>query len=69
MLPVPFDGVAVGYAEVFGFMIHEFLAAIADGREIANGTLLDGLRAAEILDAIQQSADNGGAVKVDRSPV
>jgi predicted dehydrogenase len=69
MLPVPFDGVAVGYAEVFGFMIHDFLTAIADHREISNGTLLDGLRAAEILDAIQRSADNRCAIKVDRSPV
>jgi predicted dehydrogenase len=69
MLPVPFDGVAVGYSEVFGFMIHDFLSAIADGRQMENGTLLDGLRAAEILDAIQVSADSRGAVKVDRSLV
>lgn len=68
MLPVPFDGVAVGYAEVFGFMINDFLAAIAEEQDIASGTLLDGLRAAEILDAIQTSADNRCAVKVDRSP-
>ncbi len=69
MLPVPFDGVAVGYAEVFGFMIHDFLNAIAEGRPISDGTLLDGLRAAEILDAIQASADKGGPVTVERSPV
>ncbi len=69
MLPVPFDGVAVGYAEVFGFMIHDFLNAIAEGRPISDGTLLDGLRAAEVLDAIQASADNGGPVTVERSPV
>lgn len=68
MLPVPFDGVAVGYAEVFGFMIHDFLAAVAEGRPISDGTLLDGLRAAEILDAIQAAADSRGPVKVDRSP-
>ncbi|MDB5556949.1 MAG: hypothetical protein JWL86_6933 [Rhizobium sp.] len=68
LLPVPFDGVAVGYAEVFGFMIHDFLSAIADGREIENGSLLDGLRAAEILDAIQKSADDRRPVKVERSP-
>lgn len=67
MLPVPFDGVAVGYAEVFGFMIRDFLTAIAEGRDITNGTLLDGLRAAEILDAIQAAADGNCAVKVDRS--
>lgn len=68
MLPVPFDGVPVGYAEVFGFMINDFLSAIAEGREISSGTLLDGLRAAEILDAIQASADNQSAVKIDRFP-
>lgn len=68
-LPVPFDGVAVGYAEVFGFMIHDFLTAIAEGRPISDGTLLDGLRAAEILDAIQASADGAGSVKIHRSPV
>lgn len=68
MLPVPFDGVATGYAEVFGFMMNDFLSAIAEGREISSGTLLDGLRAAEILDAIQESADNHCAVKIERSP-
>ncbi len=68
VLPVPFDGVPVGYAEVFGFMIHDFLAAIAEGRSIASGSLLEGLRAAEVLDAIQSSADNACAVEVDRSP-
>ncbi|WP_104663903.1 Gfo/Idh/MocA family protein [Ensifer adhaerens] len=56
LLPVPHDGVAIGYAEVFGFMIHEFLEAIAKGRPMTNGSILDGLRAAEILDAIQQAA-------------
>lgn len=66
MLPVPFDGVPVGYAEVFGFMINDFLSAIAEGRNISSGTLLDGLRAAEILDAIQESADNQSAVKINR---
>ena len=68
LLPVPFDGVSVGYAEVFGFMIHDFLSAIAEDREMESGTLLDGLRAAEILDAIQASADNRCAVAVERSP-
>lgn len=67
MLPVPFDGVSVGYAEVFGFMIHDFLTAIADKREVSSGSLLDGLRAAEILDAIQTAADTRGPVQVERS--
>lgn len=64
ILPVPHDGVAIGYAEVFGFMIHEFLEAIASGKPMANGSILDGLRAAEILDAIQQAADTSRPVKV-----
>lgn len=64
LLPVPHDGVAIGYAEVFGFMIHEFLEAIAEGRPMTNGSILDGLRAAEILDAIQQAADTRQPIKV-----
>ncbi|WP_312357291.1 Gfo/Idh/MocA family oxidoreductase [Agrobacterium sp.] len=64
LLPVPHDGVAIGYAEVFGFMIHEFLDAIAKGGPMTNGSILDGLRASEILDAIQQSADTNQPVKV-----
>lgn len=66
-LPVPFDGVAVGYGEVFGFMIEDFLSAIGERRPIHDGTLLDGLRAAEILDAIQCSADQGRAINIQRS--
>lgn len=69
LLPVPFDGVPVGYAEVFGFMIHDFLSAIAEGRPMTSGALIDGLRAAEILDAVQAAADTGGAVRVERSAV
>jgi predicted dehydrogenase len=67
LLPVPHDGVAVGYAEAFGFMIDEFLTAIAERRPMENGSLLDGLRAAEILDAIQTSADEARPVKVAHS--
>ena len=37
LLPVPHDGVAIGYAEVFGFMIHEFLDAIAKARKKNTG--------------------------------
>jgi predicted dehydrogenase len=58
ILAVPHDGVAIGYAEVFGFMIYEFLEAIASGKPMTNGSILDGLRAAEILDAIQETADH-----------
>ena len=67
LLPVPHDGVAVGYAEAFGFMINEFLTAIAERRPMENGSLLDGLRAAQILDAIQTSADEARPVKVAHS--
>lgn len=56
MLPVPYDGVPVGYAESFGFMINEFLSAIASGVQMTNGSLLDGVRTAQIVDAIQESA-------------
>ncbi|MBK5566231.1 Gfo/Idh/MocA family oxidoreductase [Ensifer sp. SSB1] len=64
LLPVPHDGVAIGYAEVFGFMIQEFLEAIANGHPMTNGSILDGLRASEILDAIQQAADTNQPAKV-----
>ena len=67
LLPVPHDGVAVGYAEAFGFMIHDFLAAVAAGEAMRNGSMLDGLRAAEILDAIDLAAARGGSVPVHRS--
>ncbi|MDK1385858.1 Gfo/Idh/MocA family oxidoreductase [Sinorhizobium sp. 8-89] len=67
LLPVPHDGVAIGYAEVFGFMIHEFLEAIAENRPMRNGSTLDGLRAAQILDAIQLAADTGAATKVSHA--
>jgi predicted dehydrogenase len=66
LLPVPYDGVAIGFAEVFGFMIHEFLSAIAEGKPMENGSILDGLRAAQVLEAIQQAADTGARVRVSR---
>ncbi|MCA1406325.1 Gfo/Idh/MocA family oxidoreductase [Ensifer sp. IC3342] len=67
LLPVPHDGVAIGYAEVFGFMIHEFLEAVAESHPMQNGSTLDGLRAAQILDAIQLAADTGAPVKVSHA--
>lgn len=57
LLPVATDGLPVGYAESFGFMIAEFLGAIAEGKPFVNGSLEDGLRAAEALDAIMRSAE------------
>lgn len=56
-LPVATDGIPVGYGESFSFMIAEFLGAIADNKPFTNGSLEDGLRAAEILDAIMRSAE------------
>lgn len=56
-LPVATDGIPVGYAESFGFMIAEFLGAIAEGKPFTNGSIEDGLRAAEILDAVMRSAE------------
>jgi predicted dehydrogenase len=62
---VPHDLVPVGYAEAFGFMIHEFLTAIAEDRPFDNGTIEDGYRAAVVLDAIQKASTTNKAVKVD----
>jgi predicted dehydrogenase len=64
-LPVPYDGVPVGYAEAFGFMIAEFLTSIASGTPLLNGSLEDGLRAAEALEAIQRSVDLRRPVKLN----
>ena len=63
-LPVPHDGVAVGYAEAFGFMIGEFLEAALSGVAMANGPLADGLRAAEALEAIQRATELGRPVRL-----
>lgn len=67
LLPVPHDGVAVGYAEAFGFMIYDFLSSIAAKEPMRNGSFLDGLRVAEILDAIELAAAQGGAVNIHRA--
>ena len=66
-LPVPHDGVAVGYAEAFGFMIAEFLEAIATDKPMANGSLREGLRSAEALEAIQKAADTNECVMLGKS--
>jgi predicted dehydrogenase len=64
LAPVPHDLVPVGYAESFGFMIHEFLTAIAEDRPFDNGTIEDGYRAAAVLDAIQKASTTNQAIKV-----
>jgi predicted dehydrogenase len=67
LLPVPHDGVAIGYAEVFGFMINEFLTCIVQKKPMQNGSLLDGLRAAQVLDAIQASAEEARPIKISHN--
>ncbi|PSJ46999.1 gfo/Idh/MocA family oxidoreductase [Zobellella taiwanensis] len=62
--PVPHDGVGIGFAEVFGFMIAEFMESIAQGQPFTNGSIEDGLRVAEILEAIQLSADEHRPVQI-----
>ena len=61
---VPHDLVPIGYAESFGFMIYEFLQAVAEGRPFTNGSIEDGYRAAAVLDAIQKASVTNAPVKV-----
>lgn len=62
---VPHDLVPIGYAESFGFMIHEFLTAIAEGRPFENGSIEDGYRAAQVLDAIHRAATVNAPMAID----
>jgi predicted dehydrogenase len=55
LMPVPHDGVAIGYGESFSYMIAEFIAAIAEGRPTTNGTIEDGLKVVLALEAIGES--------------
>ena len=59
---MPHDTVSIGYAEVFGYMIAEFLDSIARGEPLRNGSIHDGYQAARILDAIQQASVSRGPV-------
>jgi hypothetical protein len=61
---VPHDLAPIGYAESFGFMIHEFLTAIAEDKPFENGSIEDGYRAAEVLDAIQKASETNAPVGV-----
>ncbi|MGK3127746.1 Gfo/Idh/MocA family protein [Pantoea sp. C8B4] len=56
LIPVPHDGVAIGYAEGFGFMIAEFMQAVAENRPYSKGNFADGLAVALVLEAIQHAA-------------
>jgi predicted dehydrogenase len=64
LAPVPHDLVPIGYAESFGFMIHEFLTAIAEDRPFDNGSIEDGYRAAQVLDAIYNASATSAPVPV-----
>lgn len=62
---VPHDMVSIGYSEVFGFLIHEFLTAIDQNKPLQNGSIEDGYRATQVLEAIQQSSVENKAVAID----
>jgi len=62
---VPHDLVSVGYAEWFGFMIHEFLTCIDEAKSFTNGSIEDGYRAAQVLDAIHSASLKRAPVSVD----
>ncbi|MBN8630142.1 MAG: Gfo/Idh/MocA family oxidoreductase [Rhodobacterales bacterium] len=62
---VPHDAVSVGYAEWFGFMIHDFLRCCAEGRPFRNGSIEDGYAAARVLDSIQSASSRAAAVQVE----
>lgn len=64
LTPMPHDLAPIGYAESFGFMIYEFLTAVAEGRPFENGSMEDGYRAAEVLDAIQKASETNAPVRV-----
>lgn len=61
---VPHDAVSVGYAEWFGFMVHEFLDCIAQGRPFLNGSIEDGFAATSVLEAIQKASKKAAAIRV-----
>jgi hypothetical protein len=45
-------------------MIHEFLTAIAEDKPFENGSIEDGFRAAQVLEAIQKASLTNSPVKV-----
>jgi hypothetical protein len=45
-------------------MIHEFLSAIAEDKPFENGSIEDGYRAAEVLDAIQKASATNAPIRV-----
>lgn len=57
-LPVPHDGVTVGYAEAFGFAVADFLDSVVLGKPVAIGSFHDAVLVAEALEAMQLAADH-----------
>jgi predicted dehydrogenase len=64
LTPVPHDGVGIGFAETFSFMIAEFMESIAEHKPFTNGSIADGARVAEILEAIQISSEQRKSVRL-----
>lgn len=64
LLPVPHDGVTVGYSEAFGFAVADFLEAVVNGADGHGRPFADGVAAAEVIEAMQASARLGVPVRV-----
>jgi levoglucosan dehydrogenase len=64
----PVAGQGLGYGDGFTILLAEVLAGVAGAESVAP-TFLDGVRAAEIVAAAQESATSGAWVPVDRMPV
>ena len=64
----PVAGQGLGYGDGFTILISESLAGLGGATSVAP-TFLDGMRAAEIVAAAQESADSGAWVPVDVMPI
>jgi predicted dehydrogenase len=62
---VPHEGTSIGFGETFGFLVAEFLDAIAKGKTFENGSLEEGLRVAEVLDAVQLCSERRRPVRLE----
>ena len=61
-LPVPHDGVTIGFGDAFAFTISDFLMAIAENKPMQIGTLEEGAQVADVLQAMQDCARLGTPV-------
>jgi predicted dehydrogenase len=64
----PVAGQGLGYGDGFTILLAELLAGLGGAESVAP-TFLDGMRAADIVAAAQESAASGAWVPVDRLPV